>query len=270
MEEPEARAPDVGQLTFAGARTAHCGDPEQPIELYTVLWETRTGGRLLVVYSDNIGRKRLYDLNRDGIIELETWDSDADGRFEARRDARFAIPSFLMPLPPSDPSMTEPDPVPPDNEWLALFHRADAGPRRFAQSSLVAHPEVVVVDTAALDSARVAQLDSAGASSIGTPTAGTPPTRPPATAPAADLGPVPPATPQFLALFADTSAGPFRFSQRPTRRQPARQRPAPSAQTPGAPTDTVVMDTVVVDTTPPPPPRPRRRQPLGTPIVPPR
>src|SRR5690606_27780898 len=67
VEMPEARAPAVGPLSFAGVRRAHCGDPQQPIELYTVLWETREGGRVFVLYVDNIGRKRLYDLNRDGI-----------------------------------------------------------------------------------------------------------------------------------------------------------------------------------------------------------
>ncbi|MGH7466315.1 MAG: hypothetical protein ACREK1_14120, partial [Longimicrobiales bacterium] len=136
IEEPEARAPETGPLSFAGARTAHCGDPEQPLELYTVLWETLSGGRVFVVYVRNVGRKRLYDMNRDGIIELETWDGDADGLFEARRDARFAVPDLLMPLPPPDPALTQPDPVRPDSAWLALFHSTDRGPGRFARSSL--------------------------------------------------------------------------------------------------------------------------------------
>jgi hypothetical protein len=263
IQEPDAQAPDVGQLTFAGARTAHCGDPEQPLELYTVLWETENGGRLLVVYTDNVGRKRLYDLNGDGIIELETWDGDADGRFEARREARYAIPSFLMPIPPSDPSLTQPDYVPPDAGWLALFHSADSGPRRFAQSSLTAHPQVAIADTAALDLAAAEPQDSADQAGAPAGQASTA-----ATAPVdAGLGPVRPATPEFLALFADTDAGPFRFSQRtPPARQPARP-PAATAQVPAATPDTVAQP-VVEDTTPPPPPR--RRQPLGTPIIPPR
>jgi hypothetical protein len=229
------------------------------------------------VYVDNVGRKRLYDLNRDGIIELETWDGDADGRFEARREARYATPAFLLPLPPRDPSMTQPDPVPPDARWLALFHRADGGPRRFAQSSLTAHPQVAVADTAAPDSAAVARQDSAalaGAPALDSAAQVDAPARPAApTAGApveAGLGPVRQATPQFLALFADTSAGPFRFSrQPPPPREPARQ-PAATAQIPAAGPDTVAVQPVEEDTTPPPPrPRPRR-QPLGTPIIPPR
>jgi hypothetical protein len=277
IQEPEAQAPDVGRLRFAGARTAHCGDPERPIELFTVLWETQNGGQLFVVYVDNVGRKRLYDLNRDGIIELETWDGDADGLFEARREARYATPAFLLPLPPRDPSMTQPDPVPPDARWLALFHRADGGPRRFAQSSLTAHPQVAVADTAAPDSAAVARQDSAalaGAPALDSAAQVDAPARPAApTAGApveAGLGPVRQATPQFLALFADTSAGPFRFSrQPPPPREPARQ-PAATAQIPAAGPDTVAVQPVEEDTTPPPPrPRPRR-PPLGTPIIPPR
>src|SRR5690606_30196206 len=112
-----------------------------------------SGGRVLVVYVDNVGRKRLYDLNRDGIIELETWDADADGLFEARREARFAIPDFLMPLPPRDPAMAQPDPVAPDSAWLALFHDPGQGLDRFATSPLVAHPQVAVADTAVADTA---------------------------------------------------------------------------------------------------------------------
>src|SRR5690606_24996457 len=126
--------------------------PEQPVELYTTVWETLDGVTVYVVYVDNVGRKRLYDMNSDGIVELETWDSDADGRFEARREARLPVPDFLRPLPPRDPQMAQPDPVPPDSAWLALFHSPQEGPERFARSSLVAHPQVALVDTMVADS----------------------------------------------------------------------------------------------------------------------
>ena len=250
VEMPEATAPETGVLLFAGARTAHCGDPELPVELYTTRWETMSGGRVFVVYIDNVGRKRLYDMNGDGIIELETWDGDADGLFEARREARFAVPEFLVPLPPRDPSMIRPDPVAPDERWLALFHRAAQGPYRFARSSLVAHPPVAVADTAAADTAAAALADA----------------RPAATSPAApgeDLSDVRPATPQFLALFADTAAGPFRFAQRPRAAAQTLRRSDTAAMLalPGTPSDSVDPE--------PDPPR-RRRQPLGTPIDPPR
>jgi hypothetical protein len=182
-----------------------------------------------VIFVDGEPRKRLYDVNGDGIVDLETWDVSGDGLFEARREARFAVPEFLLPLPPRDPSMIEPDPERPDSAWLDLFHRYAAGPARFAESTLVPHP-VAAVDTLASDS-----LDASPA---------TPPTDV-----AADLGPVPPETPEFLALFADTLRGPFRFSRR--------------AQ---AAADTVATDTASADTTPRPRPAPRRRPPLGTPV----
>ena len=259
---PEAPAPETGTLLFAGARTAHCGDPEQPLELYTTLWETREGGRVFVVYVDNIGRKRLYDMNRDGIIELETWDSDADGRFEARRQARFATPDFLMPVPPRDPAMAQPDPVRPDSQWLALFHSAGRGIDRFARSPLVPHPQIAAVDTLAADTTAV---DTTGAPAVAGPATPTPADP--------DLSDVRPATPQFLALFADTASGPFRFSR--GRRAPASAQAPPRPDTPrtftpaapATPTDTTVAE---AEPEPEPAPRPRRRQPLGTPIDPPR
>lgn len=264
VEMPQARAPETGTLLFAGARTAYCGDPEQPVELYTTLWETREGGRIYVIYVDNVGRKRLYDMNSDGIIELETWDSDADGRFEARRDARFPVPDFLTPLPPRDPQMAQPDPVAPDSGWLALFHSPQEGPERFARSSLVAHPQVVVADTLAADSVAGVVASEVEAPDSARPTG----TRLPADP---DLSDVRPATPQFLALFADTAAGPFRFTRRPAPSAQAPARPGTTAVTPpaaGTQADTAAP--AEPEPEPEPAPRPRRRQPLGTPIRPPR
>jgi hypothetical protein len=237
LEEPEARAPDLGPLSFAGARAAVCGDPEQPIQVYTVQWDGRDGGRMHVVFVDGEPRKRLYDLNRDGIVDLETWDASGDGRFEARRDARYAVPEFLLPLPPRDPSLIEPDPVPPDSAWLALFHRHADGPTRFAGSSLTPHPQITAADTVSTDTTVVTRPDES----------------------LADLADVTPATPEFLALFADTLAGPFRFSPRRTAPLQATS-PAPAAPT-------AETAEVVADTTPPAAPAPRpRRAPLGTPI----
>jgi hypothetical protein len=309
IEAPEARAPDTGTLLFAGVRIAHCGDPELPVDLYTVLWETRAGGRLFVVYVDELVRKRLYDMDRDGIIELETWDTDGDGRFEARRDARYAVPEFLVPLPPRDPAMTQPDPVRPDSAWLALFHSPDRGPHRFAQSSLTPHPPVATADTigdvAIADSAAAAELVTGtperADADVGDVRPATPeflalfadtaagpfrfaPLRaPPAAARPdpdlgdvradADLGYVRPATPEFLALFADTAAGPFRFA--PRRPPPAAAQGPVMRATPGvtraAPGTTPADSAAMAEEEPAPEPRPRRRrQPLGTPIGPPR
>src|SRR6185369_13271836 len=67
------------------------------LELYDVLWETATGGRFFLVYHGGAPRKYLFDLDRDSIIELEMWDPDSDGKFEATRPAHMPIPEFLMP-----------------------------------------------------------------------------------------------------------------------------------------------------------------------------
>src|SRR6185369_5375969 len=67
------------------------------LELYDVLWETATGGRFFLVYHGGAPRKYLFDLDRDSVIELEMWDPDSDGQFEASRPAHMPIPEFLMP-----------------------------------------------------------------------------------------------------------------------------------------------------------------------------
>jgi len=183
IEEPEAQAPELGALVNAGTRTALCGDPQSAIELYTVLWKTTAGGRMYVIYVDGAPRKHLYDLNDDGVVELETWDGDGDSRFESRREARFQVPEFLLPLPPRDPSMLAPDSVPPDSAFLAVFHDVAAGPRRFALQ-------------ARTDSVRAAADTMVRAL-------------------AQDTTPVAAPDPAWLQLFHETGAGPFRFTRRP-------------------------------------------------------
>jgi hypothetical protein len=227
------QAPDLGQLRFAGTRTSWCGDPDQPLELYTAMWEGTGGARVFSVHVGGLPRKRLYDVNGDGIIDLETWDLDGDGRFDAQRQARFAIPELLLPLPPRNPQLREPITTPADPQWLVVFHDAGSGPRRFAQHG--PPPESVTADT----------LDG-----------GMPPT---ARAGAEPMGPLPPPEPEWLALFDDVGAGPFRFTRRPQAQQPVD-------------TVTVQPDTApaAVDTapTPRPPARPAPRRPLGTPVPP--
>src|SRR5207237_1239421 len=75
-----------------------CGDPEQPMQIVSHEWDTPEGGRFFVLDYGGKPRKYLFDLNRDSIIELEMWDSDGDGHFDARRAAHYPIPSFLLPL----------------------------------------------------------------------------------------------------------------------------------------------------------------------------
>jgi hypothetical protein len=137
ITQPEAAAPELAALNYVGSRVSTCGDPAQPLELHSALWETLEGGRFIVLYHGGAPRKHLFDLNRDSIIELEMWDSDGDGKFEARRAARFAIPGFIMPLPkPRADSVAAAgilaaDTMPLDSAWLRNFHAVDGGPLRF-------------------------------------------------------------------------------------------------------------------------------------------
>jgi len=243
FEEPEAVVPELGDLREAGKRTALCGDPERPLELFTVLWETANSGKFYVIYFDGAERKHLYDLDNNGIIELETWDGDGDGLFEARREARFAVPSFLKPIETLDESLLEPDTMPPTARFVALFDNASLGPWRFAHP-----PKPDTVQTALRDSTG-ALVDSTGPP-IDTTRAAVDTTATPVATPNV---PVTPPTRVFLRLFADTAAGPFRFSR-------------PSAI---AAADSAVRADSVARAAERPraaAARPRRPQPLGTPV----
>ena len=216
IREPMVPAPALAALRSAGSRTALCGDPQQPLELFTTAWETPTGGRMLVVYLNGAPRKQLYDLDRDSIIELELWDTDADGRFEARRAARYPIPGFLLPerLPEVAVAI---DSLADDPAWQLRFHDVEAGPFRFLPDS-VRPPRLSLrppVDSLA------------------------PPATPPGVAPAPAPGGAAVPDTAWLRRFHDTAAGPYRFAPDP----PPRLAPPPA-----------------------PPARPRRQEPLGTPV----
>lgn len=124
------------RLIASGSRRAYCGDPESPIELYTTRHQSQAGGHVYTVHVDETPRKRLYDMDGDGMVELEGWDTDADGFFEARRQARYDVPEFLTPLAQRMAAAPlEPDPTPPDSAWLALFNNTSAGPFRFSRTT---------------------------------------------------------------------------------------------------------------------------------------
>jgi hypothetical protein len=253
FEDPEIQKPDLGRLRFVGARTAWCGDPEQPMELYTGVWQAAGGARHYAIHVHGTPRKLLWDLNGDGTIDLEAWDVDADGRFEARRQARYPVPEFLEPLPPRDPEMLEPDNTPRDSAWLALFDNRDAGPFRFA--GVPGPGQLAAADTLPGDTTYV------GAAPTGVA-----------------LEPLPPPDSAWLALFLDAGAGPFRFTRgRPAPGAPVAQPTQPVAPAAPGATDapgTAAVpepepaDTVADEPEPPPPPprRPAPRRPLGTPV----
>jgi hypothetical protein len=253
---PGAELPVLGRMRHVGTRRAHCGDPEQAIELYTVISETQDGGRFYAIYIDDSQRKHLYDLNGDGIIELETWDADGDGRFEARRQARYPVPEFVTPLPPRDPTMLQPDTAPPARDFIALFGSRADGPWRFGRRQRA--------DSIAEAEAQAAAIARAAADA------------------AAEDVPEPDSV--WLARFADTGAGPFRFSRSVTRPAPADTTDTTDAAQPAVPTApaeapaaapaapapdeaAAVEDRPRQDTVSPRP----RREPLGTPVrLPPR
>ena len=215
ITKPQAEAPEVGAINYVGARVSSCGDPSHPVDLHTALWETAEGGRFFVLYHGGTPRKHLYDMNRDSVIELEMWDADADGKFEAKRVARFAIPGFIMPLPKpradsaAAAAIAAADTMPIDSTWLSNFHNIEGGPLRFAQPR---------------------RAPAAGARAATT-------TAPAATAPPVTTRPgVPtvaePVDSAELRIFNAREAGPLRFirAQRGDTVRPAPPRPSGGAQ----------------------------------------
>ena len=107
--------PPVSAIRYAGARQTSCGQPEEPIEMLSTVWQTMEGGRVYVLHVGGAPRKYLLDLDRDSIVEMEMWDPDADGRFEISRGARFPVPASIVPPPPPPAPVvvdTTPRPMP--------------------------------------------------------------------------------------------------------------------------------------------------------------
>jgi len=102
LKEPAWPLPAVGPLRRIGFARARCGPPESPMEVQSTIWQTEDGGRLIVLAYGGKPRKYLFDLNRDSLVDLEMWDASGKGRFDAEREARYPIPSFLLP-PPGPP-----------------------------------------------------------------------------------------------------------------------------------------------------------------------
>ncbi|MGQ0813848.1 MAG: hypothetical protein ACT4O1_05225 [Gemmatimonadota bacterium] len=215
--EPEAPRPPLSALIQIGSRITWCGDPGQPVEIHSALWETPEGGRFIVLYHGGVPRKHLFDLNRDSIIELEMWDQDGDGKFESRRVARMAIPAFLMPYPKPeaaialvDPTLMQLDSMANTPAWLRIFFDINAGPLRFSTRAR--------------------------------------PAPAPATAPAPAPAPATataPATAEWLGLFHNSAAGPLRFYRAQRGEEiplPPRPQPRPQPEGPkllGVPVDSI-------------------------------
>lgn len=109
----EADLPDPASLRRVGSRTSRCGEPDAPVTIRSTLWETPSGGRVFTLDYAHVTRKRLYDLNRDSVIEWETSNTGA-GRFQRVRAVHFPIPDFLMPAttpPKADSAAPRPPPT---------------------------------------------------------------------------------------------------------------------------------------------------------------
>jgi hypothetical protein len=106
----EAHLPDPSTLREVGSRTTTCGEGDTPVTIRSTLWETPTGGRVFTLDFAHVTRKRLYDLNRDGIIE---WESSNAGSVQRARPVNFPIPDFLIPVTPPKADSAAPRPPPP-------------------------------------------------------------------------------------------------------------------------------------------------------------
>lgn len=100
--EPAWPLPAMGQLRRVAMADARCGPPESPMEVQSTIWQGDTGARLIVLTYGGKPRKYLFDLNHDSLVDMEMWDASGRGRFDAEREARYPIPSFLLP-PPGPP-----------------------------------------------------------------------------------------------------------------------------------------------------------------------
>lgn len=100
VQLPFAPRPQMGVLVEGGTRYADCGPPGDPMRIFSALWITPAGGRMVSIHYGGLPRKEYYDLNRDSVFELEMWDPDGDGDMEAYRTVRVAIPDYMLPQDP--------------------------------------------------------------------------------------------------------------------------------------------------------------------------
>lgn len=100
--------PDLASLVRGGTRTVACGGMIEPVTLTSTVYSTPTGGLILAVAVDDGMERLLFDLDGNDTIEAEAWAADGAPAVNRVRRARYAIPDFLLPLPPP------PEPTPPD------------------------------------------------------------------------------------------------------------------------------------------------------------
>lgn len=129
------------RLHTVGSHSVACGPPETALSLDVVLWETETGGRMLQLGLGGSARKILFDLDRDDVLELEMWDPDGDGRFEAQRSVAMPLPRFLLPPAAGSRDTVAADSLAGDSAAAPVREPAPAAPTRPGQ------PPAGVLDT---------------------------------------------------------------------------------------------------------------------------
>ena len=188
VREPEAPRPQMGMLHNEGVRATSCGDEYNRVDMYSVVWESASGGRFIELYVNGKPRKHLFDLDRDSIIELEMWDADGNGRFESWSQARYPVPTLA--LPERLPIEAVTDSALNDPAWQNLFDDTITGPYRFLPDS-ARRRRMPAVPAGAI----VTRVDSVD----GTPRV------------VVDTA--------WLRKFNDAAAGPYRFLANPPQRR---------------------------------------------------
>lgn len=142
VERPDVQMPRVPLTALEGVRESTCGEPGRAEEMRSTAWTT-SNGRFLILSFRESPRKYLFDLDGNGIIELEAWDIDGDGHFEARRNTSFPIPPELLPPPPLVPDSLRSDST-----------QAATPDSVLATDTLAADTAQATVDTIARDTTR--------------------------------------------------------------------------------------------------------------------
>jgi hypothetical protein len=194
----------------------------------SVDWETANGGRVLVLSTNGRPRKQLFDLDRDSIIELEMWDPNRDGKFEAWRQAEYAIPTLVLPERVAMETASN-DSLMNDPQWLSTFDDTLSGPFRFLSDSARARRTPPVIDSAVVRVDTIAGMPAAAGAS-GAPGTAPPagPTAPPVTRIIIDTA--------WVRTFNNAEAGPYRFLKNPPPRRAVppveKPKPRPTPQKP--------------------------------------
>jgi hypothetical protein len=155
VERPNVTLPPALIVALEGVRETSCGEPGRAEPMISTVWTT-PGGRFIILSVRGSPRKQLFDLNGDATVDLEAWDIDGDGEYEARRATSFPIPMDLLPPAIAADSLTV------DSLRAAdlTIDSATAGPdtTRSAASADTIRPDSLRADTVRRDTVRADTL----------------------------------------------------------------------------------------------------------------